>query len=67
MDKQIILQEILKNEKLKDKYWPEIEPEKENLATLIHNKNKYIKALHSLINTDNAGFRINEIFNFFKI
>jgi hypothetical protein len=67
MDKQIILREILNNKKLKEKYWPEIEPEKENLATVLHSKNKYIKSLHSLLNTDNPNVRTSEIFNFFKL
>ena len=67
MDKQVILKEILKNENLKTKYWPEIDAEKENLNTLLMNQNKYIKALNSILNSGNPKIRMNELFNIFKI
>ena len=67
MDKQIILNNILNNEELKAKYWPEIDPKEENLVTLLRSNNRHLKVLHSLLNTPSTSVRMNEILTFFKI
>ena len=63
MNEREILKSILNNEKLKEKYWPEIQPEKYNLQSLIRSKNKYLIALHHLLTDTNInlshGFKGN--------
>lgn len=48
MNKEKILQEILNNPELKEKYWPNISTERFNVNTLLKENNKYLTALYYL-------------------
>jgi len=68
MNKEIILKNILSSEKLREKYWPEIKAEEQNLQTLLSSNNSYLKSLHYLINeSSNKKSLYNSIYNLFKI
>jgi hypothetical protein len=68
MNKETILNNILVNKKLQEKYWPEIKPEEHNLQTLAGSTNRYVKCIHYLVNeASNKRNLYNSIFNLFKI
>jgi hypothetical protein len=68
MNKETILKNILSNPGLREKYWPEIKPEEQNLHTLAASTNKYVKCIHYLINeTSNKKSLYNSIYILFKI
>lgn len=68
MNKETILNNILSNPELREKYWPEINPEEQNLQTLVASPNKYVKCIHYLVNeASNKKNLYNSIYNLFKI
>lgn len=68
MNKETILNNILSNPELREKYWPEIKPEEQNLHTLATSTNKYVKCIHYLVNeASNKKSLYNSIYNLFKI
>jgi hypothetical protein len=68
MNKETILNNILSNVELREKYWPEINPAEQNLHTLAASSNKYVKCIHYLINeAANKKSLYNSIYILFKI
>ena len=55
MNKSNILQEILKNKDLKEKYWPDEDIEKYNPENILRSENKYIKSIYYVFDESNRS------------
>jgi hypothetical protein len=55
MNKSNILQEILKNKDLKEKYWPDEDIEKYNPENILMSGNKYIKSIYYVFSESNRS------------
>ena len=53
MKKDKILQEILKNRDLKEKYWPNEDIEKYNSENILMSKNKFIRSIYYVFSETN--------------
>lgn len=67
MNKEKLLKKILETESLRSKYWPKIDVGSQNINTLNSTGNKYLKALHSLLDDNNQKMTINGIYKLFNI
>lgn len=54
-NKNTILQEILKNKDLKEKYWPHEDIEKYNPENILRSENKYIKSIYYVFDESNRS------------
>lgn len=54
-NKNTILQEILKNKDLKEKYWPDEDIEKYNPENILRSENKYIKSIYYVFDESNRS------------
>ena len=54
-NKNTILQEILKNKDLKEKYWPDEDIEKYNPENILMSDNKYIKSIYYVFSESNRS------------
>jgi hypothetical protein len=58
MNKGEILKKIINDSDLRQKYWPEINPELINENTLLTSRNKYLKSLYSMLDDKTSGSQI---------
>jgi hypothetical protein len=59
-----ILQKILANPDLKEKYWPEIkDSSSQNVNTILMSKNIYLRYLHAILSDQNDNTRNQAIAN----
>jgi hypothetical protein len=61
MSNNKILKEILKDEKLKEKYWKNVNIDNENINTASMHNNKNIKMLATLLSDDTKPMKIRII------
>ena len=68
MNREKLLNLILSNENLKNKYWPEEDITKWNSNNLVQANNKYIKALDLVINEQQSkNYMKNSLSTIFSI
>ena len=67
MSNNKILKDILKENKLKDKYWKEINVDNENIKTASIHKNNNIRVLATLLNDDSKPMKIKNIKSIYNI
>ena len=67
MNKNKILQEILNDKSLKEKYWKDVNVYQENINTAKIHKNKNIKTLAILLSDDSKAMKLKNIKNIFEI
>jgi hypothetical protein len=58
-----ILQKILANPNLKEKYWPEIDPKTQNVNTILRSRNIYLLYLHTIFSEQNDNARNQALAN----
>jgi hypothetical protein len=58
-----ILQKILANPNLKEKYWPEIDPTTQNVNTILRSRNIYLQYLHTIFSEQNDNARNQALAN----
>lgn len=58
-----ILQKILTNPVLKEKYWPEIDPTAQNVNTILRSRNIYLQYLHTIFSEQNENARNQALAN----
>ena len=69
MNKEQILKAVLRDNDLKTKYWPSLNPDEHNMNTILKENNKFLKALHQILNDDNLNLtnglkgKLKEVFN----
>jgi hypothetical protein len=67
MNKEKLLKKILETESLRTKYWPKIDISAQNINTLNATGNKYLKALHSLLDENAVKMNTVAIYKLFNI
>ena len=67
MSNDKILKEILNDKSLKEKYWKGVNVDIENIGTVSTHKNKNIKVLAILLNSDTKPMKIKNIKNIYNL